>query len=500
MDRRTFLKTMGVGGLAMLNSDALVAALRKAPAGAFQPQVTTERDPHMHLINRLTFGMTPALYRQHKQLDIETWVATQLAPERIDDHDLDDKLQAFPELNRHSAEHFENGVQVGELLPPFINGWTLRATYSERQLYERLVHFWSDHFYVYIRKNIVTFFKVDEDRDAIRPNALGKFRTLLGASAKSPAMLYYLDNQLSNRAAPNENYARELLELHTLGVDGGYTEDDVKAVARALTGWSITRPQDLQPGGHFLFRRFAHDRDEKTILGITLPAGQGIEDGEAVLDLLSSHPATARFVMTKLAKRFVSDTPSPALIENLVQTFISSDGDTITVMRALLASDEFWQAPPKLKRPFEYTISLLRALNYDVRRPEVLAQILFEPLMAMGHVPFHWPAPNGYPDDSRYWINNLLPRWNMAISLLEERFVAGPDFTGLSQLIRENGLRVFELDAVVPFLGHYLFGRDLTEIEQELTLDFAHSVSDNTREQVIGAMALLMASPAFQYK
>jgi uncharacterized protein (DUF1800 family) len=309
----------------------------------------------------------------------------------------------------------------------------LRAVYSERQLEEVLVDFWFNHFNVFAGKGVVRNYIGEYERDAIRPYVLGNFRDMLGATAKSPAMLFYLDNWLSSAqgakgaqgasgARPtarrssglNENYARELLELHTLGVDGGYTQQDIVNVARAFTGWSM-RPRQ---GTGFIFVASRHDRGEKIVLGHTIKAGGGIDDGERVLDLVAAHPATAKHIATSLAVRFVSDAPPQALVDRLAAAFASTNGDLRAVMRALLNSPEFLSPEAyrvKVKTPFEFVTSALRATGADVRVALPLAKTLKE----MGMPLYFCQPPTGYDDTSTAWVNAgaLVSRMNFAVDL-----------------------------------------------------------------------------------
>jgi len=303
----------------------------------------------------------------------------------------------------------------------------LRAVYSERQLEETLTDFWFNHFNVDSRKIEERPATAAYERDVIRPRVLGRFRDLLEATAKSPAMLLYLDNWLS--AAPqkgtprglNENYARELLELHTLGVDGGYTQRDVVEVARCFTGWTMTDPHD---GLGFAFKPAMHDRGEKRVLGRRIKAGGGvpgagapggIADGEAVLDILARHPSTARFIATKLARRFVADAPPQRLVDRAARTFRRTDGDLREVMRTILISPEFFDAAArraKVKSPFEYVVSALRATGAEVRD----ARPFVNTIASLGEPLYQYQPPTGYPDFARTWINTgtLVGRLNFA--------------------------------------------------------------------------------------
>ncbi|HEY1239869.1 MAG TPA: DUF1800 domain-containing protein [Bryobacteraceae bacterium] len=308
-------------------------------------------------------------------------------------------------------------------------GKLLRAVYSNRQLEEILVDFWFNHFNVYLDKGADRYLVTSYERDVIRPRVLGKFRNLLEATAKSPAMLFYLDNWQSvanpagrggrRRNGLNENYGRELLELHTLGVDGGYTQKDVTEVARCFTGWTIKQPQ---LGGEFTFNPRQHDDGEKIVLGTRIPAGGGIHDGEKVLDILSRRPATAHFISRKLATRFVADDPPSSLVDRMAQTFLKSDGDLRAVLKTMIESKEFWSVDAyrsKLKSPLEMVASAVRAVNGDVD----FAFALTNQVAQLGEPLYRKQEPTGYSDSGQEWINSagLLARMNFALSLANNR-------------------------------------------------------------------------------
>ena len=414
----------------------------------------------------------------------------------------------------------------------------IRARYSENQLTEVLTDFWFNHFNVSITDNESRPFVSSYERDAIRPHVLGDFRAMLEATAKHPAMLLYLDNARSvapegtqttcdrdrdmrsrgrggfgrrggrggfgrggfgrgvegdsemRRAIEqrrpqglNENYARELMELHTLGVDGGYTQDDVIEVARAFTGWAtyppgparraieqrIARARRIPDAGFvfeesFIFRADAHDAEKKTILGATYPAGRGIEDGLAVLDQLTAHPSTARHIATKLAVRFVSDEPPEALVDRLADHFRASGGDLLRVTRALAESPEFWQARgAKIKSPFELTASALRATGAEIEHPRAV----IEWVRRMGQPLYAYQAPTGYPDRATAWVNtgSLLNRMNFGLQLATGR-VAGLELA----LAGLNGNREPEsLDAALStYVPLLMPERDPTETVRRL--------------------------------
>jgi hypothetical protein len=309
-------------------------------------------------------------------------------------------------------------------------GKILRAVYSNRQLEEVLADFWFNHFNVFLDKGADHYLTTEYEREAIRPHVLGKFRDLLEATAKSPAMLFYLDNWESVGAstpaafaggpkAPrkglNENYGRELLELHTLGVDGGYTQKDVTEVARCFTGWSIDRPN---LGGGFRFVERQHDVGEKIVLGVKIHAGGGEKDGEKVLDIVARHPSTAHFISKKLAQRFVTDDPPPALVDRMAQTFLKTDGDLRAVIETMLESKEFWSEAAyqsKMKSPLEVVVSAVRASSGNVD----FAQALVNQVAQLGEPLYRKIEPTGYSNTSREWMNTagLMARMNFAVQL-----------------------------------------------------------------------------------
>jgi len=305
----------------------------------------------------------------------------------------------------------------------------LRAIYSNRQLEEQLDDFWFNHFNVFLDKGADRYLVTEYERDSIRPHVLGKFRDLLEATAKSPAMLFYLDNWQSvgpNAPQPrgqgnkakrglNENYGRELMELHTLGVDGGYTQKDVTEVARCFTGWTINQPNR---GGKFVFNPRLHDDGEKVVLGVTIPAGGGESDGEKVLDILNRQPATAHFISKKLAMRFVADEPPAALIDQMAATFLKTDGDIRQVMLTMIDSKEFWSVGAyrtKMKSPLEMVASSVRSVNGDVD----FATALMQQVAQLGEPLYRKLEPTGYSNSSQEWANSasLMARMNFALNL-----------------------------------------------------------------------------------
>jgi uncharacterized protein (DUF1800 family) len=318
----------------------------------------------------------------------------------------------------------------------------LRALYSERQLQEVMTDFWFNHFNIYLNKDADQYLVTAYERDVIRAHALGKFKDLLVATAQSPAMLFYLDNWLSmgpksaaavaaNKGKPgqatlglNENYGREVMELHTLSVTGGYTQQDVTELARVLTGWTI---QPLEQGAAFQFDPKKHEPGDKIVLGQTIPEN-GINEGMQVLDILAHHPNTAKFISTKLAMRFVADDPPPALVERMAQKFLATDGDIREVLRTMFKSPEFWSAKTyraKVKTPFEFAISSLRATGTDLNNPGPLLGILSK----MGMPLYQMVPPTGYSMTASTWMNSeaLIDRMNYALALSNGQ-VGGTNF------------------------------------------------------------------------
>ena len=374
----------------------------------------------------------------------------------------------------------ENGLQQPQrIVAELQTSRILRAVYSERQLQEVMVDFWTNHFNVFAGKGADRWLLPSYDRDTIRPNAMGKFSDLLEATAKSPAMLFYLDNfqsvspnanrnqaprrprllaelvnlqrrregspmqdpvmrqpPVQQRRGINENYARELMELHTLGVDGGYTQKDVQEVARCFTGWTIFQPRGgaaaanallggeaaRRSAGTFFFNGRVHDDGEKIVLGHKIPAGGGLKDGLMVLDILAHHPSTAKFIATKLVRHFVTDEPSPALVERVASTFTKTDGNIQETLKTVFLSPEFNSTTAyraKIKRPFELVISAIRALGADTNGGPGTHQWIAR----MGEPLYGFQTPNGYSDLAESWVNTggLLERMNFGLALASNR-------------------------------------------------------------------------------
>jgi uncharacterized protein (DUF1800 family) len=466
-----------------------------------------------HVLDRIGFGPRPGDIERIEQQGLTSYIDQQLHPERIPDTQMNARLEEFSTINMSSrdladkifvpANELRRDAQIKQQkaqnkeaksadsstadpskpaptpvpLPPevrqvqqmqanvpneLMQARLLREVESDRQLEEVLTDFWFNHFNVFLGKGQVREYITSYERDVIRPHVLGSFRDLLGATAHSPAMLFYLDNwqsstpnaqplvtpemqrrlnssmltpsqkqQLMSRLeaakknAPkglNENYGRELMELHTLGVDGGYTQADVVAVARALTGWTIDRPQQ---GGAFVFKPQMHDTGEKLILGVKFPAGHGEDEGERVLDLLAKHPSTAHHIAFELAQRFVADDPPPALVDRAAKRFLDTKGDLREVVRTIITSPEFYADNAyraKVKTPLEFVVSAVRATGATV----VSTQPLVAALRNLGMPLYGCQPPTGYSMTADAWVNtgSLLNRMNFALQLVQGQFAA----------------------------------------------------------------------------
>jgi uncharacterized protein (DUF1800 family) len=492
----------------------------------YRQQGLTEKQAAAHLLSRFTYGATPGEIDAVAKTGLENWFNQQLDA-KLPDDSLNSLLAGYDALklsNTKIVNEYPKNAQVlrmaisagvvnkdsvktdrkayrdlllgymqqnglkpeQELYRQFISQKVLRAAYTNNQLQEVMTSFWFNHFNVSITKNDCAQFIPAYERDVIRPNALGKFNDILLATAKSPAMLYYLDNFTSSaanddkvvnkgilrrrlmqnmtvqnadtgRAAMlmnkvqkakkaqglNENYAREVMELHTLGVDGGYTQQDVTQAAKVLTGWTIypmgrygktiknaadkIGNERLQSKGFvrdsdFLFNANRHDKTEKVVFCKHFGPDGGYEEGVQLLSMLAHNQATAKFITHKIAVRFVSDNPPQSLLDKMVKTFVTKDGDIKQVLYTMVSSPEFWSAAAvreKTKSPFELAIGSVRSLNANIVQPYQL----FSWISKMGERIYYYQAPTGFPDKGQYWINTgaLLNRMNFGLALATGR-------------------------------------------------------------------------------
>jgi hypothetical protein len=500
MNRRDFLKTIGVGaGATVVGAEFLPSTMQALAAPAAVRDALATADPTWRALNRLTFGPRPGEVDAVSKLGLRTWIAQQLDYEQIDVTDSEKRLGDFATIDMTAKELLAfKGAQEGDVVRELDHATLLRSTYSPRELYEVMVNFWSEHFSIWHQKEQDKVLKTVDDREVVRKYALGKYRDILGASAKSPAMLIYLDNAKSNKAHPNENYARELMELHTITI-GKYTEDDVKEVARCFTGWTIAGLKDPDVGT-FKFDPRIHDNGAKKVLGKVIPAGGGIQDGETVLDMLAIHPGTAELIANKLARRFIADTPPDSAVQAGKAAFLKSGGDIKATLIAILEAPEFSDPQPKYKRPYEYMVSLFRALDVNIEKsnPQLL-----QTLRNMGHLPFDWITPDGYSDYSANWEGNMLSRWNLAINLVAGK-VPGVKID-LTALVKGQNVPL-EPEAVIKYFARHLYGRDMTQAENQAIMGYLNRAGkvdltkDAGRRQVQETIGLMFAAPAFQFR
>ncbi len=529
LSRREFLKDMAFVA-AMAGLPGWTTDLDEAPplemlslnAGAYPWQWTPRSDigqgnPIITALNRIAFGPRPGDFERAQQMGVDAYIEEQLAPESIDDSALEQKLAArYPTLSMSNAELMRNYPRPApaaqrdpqakqtpgpmQVVQELQEATILRALYSQRQLHQVLVDFWSNHFSIYIAKNDCRWMKTVDDREVIRQYAFGKFKDLLLASAQSPAMLEYLDNRLNVKGVANENYAREIMELHSLGVDGGYTQKDVQELARALTGWTIMplRAASLAPdkAGTFIFDPKRHDDGAKKILGVELPAGGGINDALKIIDVLANHPSTARYLSRKLVTRFVADNPPDALVQRAAQTFAQTGGDIRAVLGTILHSDEFKNSfAQKIKRPFELIASALRALDAQIEDGRALNAAL----RLMGQGLFLHPTPDGYPDNGAAWINTsaLLARWNLALLAAANRVPRGK----VDLQAAMSGASAKTNGEVVDYWVNYILHRNISESDRQKLIN---AVGDSRATFEMAKLpllvALILASPHFQYR
>jgi uncharacterized protein (DUF1800 family) len=524
----------------------------------YQKAGLTEKEAAAHLISRFTFGATVGQVEEVTKAGLEKWFEAQLNA-GIEDKELNNKLSGYASLKMSNEEIVktypkpgqvlrvvakeeslsrdsvnkkdykkevkeymdQNGLKPQqELMKELASQKIVRAACANNQLQEVLTDFWFNHFNVAVSKNGVQQFVTSYERDVIRPNVTAKFETLLLATAKSPAMLTYLDNNKSsvneeNRMATqrliaqrqrqmvekmdttgkvkkmkqglNENYAREIMELHALGVDGGYTQADVTEAARVLTGWSLNPEMEyniklkrtavlneerLTKQGfvfdhNFLFAANRHDKGEKKVLGQVFPAGGGYEEGVRLIHLLATHPSTAKFISKKLAVRFVSDNPPKSLVDKMAKTFLDKEGDIKEVLLTMVSAPEFWSKEAlreKTKSPFELAISAVRATNAQIENPLQLYQWVSK----MGQKMYNYQAPTGFPDRGQYWINtgSLLNRMNFGLALASGR-IPGVKFNLLS--LNNNREPESAEAALAVYSKLFMPGRNIDETVKRLT-------------------------------
>jgi len=491
LSRRRFLQLAGLIAASVTACTPVYRRLAGEPPAPSAGAWPASGDAHFAALSRMTFGPRPEERARAAEIGLSAWIEEQLAYDAIDDSALNWRLQNFETLNMSATELLDwseglfDDVDQQSVPRELVRASLIRQTYSRRQLYEVMVEFWSDHFNISAEKDDCFFLKTVDDREVIRPHALGNFRDLLWASAHSPAMLFYLDNQVNHKEHPNENYAREVMELHTLGVDGGYTQQDVMELARCLTGWTV---KDAFWRGDFTFNQDFHDTGPKTVLGVTIePEGQ--REAERVIEMLAAHPATARFISFKLARRFIADDPPADLVSKGAEAFIKNSGDLRAVLRVILL-DGLPQIQPKFKRPVDFVVSALRLLNAQTDA----SPALLEYLVRLGQVPFRWPTPDGYPMVSAPWMGNLQPRWQFALALARNE-IKGTQID-LPKLVEVSGADGSA--ELTEKLSALILGAPLPLAARENLLNSLNTVDDADLPALLAAG--LIASPAFQWR
>lgn len=451
-------------------------------------------DPLLLLLKRTRFGVSAQDYAHAQQIGAAAYLDEQL---HYNELPRAAEILALATYPLTAVQAPVSGLSPDllhlEMVQQLRGKTVFLASYSERQLFEVMVDFWSNHFNVPADIAGLSLYKADHDRSVVRAHALGRFHDLLLETAKSPAMLIYLDNASNTREGPNENFGRELMELHTIGY-GHYTEQDVKEVARCFTGWTVDPNLRV-----FTFNAAAHDDDEKTVLGERIPAGGGIADGEQVLQLLARHPGTAQHVATRLAQRFVDDVPSPALIDELTAVFLARDGDIAELLRVLFASDAFAaSADRKLQRPLEFVAATVSALTPEMT--QYFGPDPREAVVSMGHPPHGWHAPNGFPDTADFWLgtSGLLGRWSFAVQLAEAR---SGEHSHVPDLIDSDALTA---ETLVDRLTDRLLHRTLLDHDRRALINFVGEGNAAAtleglalRDRAEALAGLLLSSPYF---
>ncbi len=443
--------------------------------------------PTRWLVGRITQGLTEAENNLATSLGYSGYLEYQLNHTAINDNSTTNFVNLYPTLNMQPWE-LAQLPQPSQIVRELQISTIYRAVFSKRQLFERMVEFWCDHFNIDISKSYCPWVGTVLNRVAIRPNALGTFPALLSAVAHDPSMLMSLDNDTSIAGEQNENYARELLELHSLGVDNGYTQQDVREVARCFTGWTRHDYTIPNQGLSFRFDPAKHDNGQKVVLGQVIPSGGGQADAESVLAILASHPGTAQFIATKMCKWFYGYAPPAALVSAVAATYSSTGGNIKEMLRTLFNTCDPAAALPKLKRPFHAMVSMLRATGAQVADPEPLLNHFEQ----AGQLPHTWAPPDGFPDKLNHWAGLLLPRWNFAQHLL----------TNNIQYTTTNAATLFAgattSDGAMNKLDALCYGGAMPSVEKNRIKQYM--LPDPPSEQRMReAAALVLSAPSFQW-
>jgi uncharacterized protein (DUF1800 family) len=507
LTRRTVLQA----GAATAVAAGLVTAAGASAEAATAPlaPVALSRDPALHALRRLTYGPTPGLIRTVRRVGVNAWLEAQMSPARIPDRTVDAIIKTrFPHMLLSSAQIRTRRDDDSWQAMRELRGVTIvRAVWSQRQVQEVLHGFWSDHFYTHPTEGAAFWGKFDEDK-RLRANTFTSFGRLLNLSASSPAMLSFLNNDESSEDDINENYGRELLELHTVGLAGGYTEADVRNAALAMTGWTYDEKTLA-----FKYNPKLHYNGALRVLGWRHPnidgTAGGIETGRSLLKYLASHPATARHISTKLCRRLVADNPPASLVASTTKVFTATKGDVKSLLRHIVRSREFAASVgQKVRRPLEMVTASVRATggSYDGREGQKGANDLLWRTYEMGHAPFEWIDPDGYPDTAQAWLSSVgvLGRWNTSLAIAGNWF-GGIDMADAKTLAGGKD-RPAKAGPLVDALTVAITGQKFARAHRNAIIEYLGASEstifddDSLRWRGPRVISLILASPYMQVR
>jgi hypothetical protein len=437
------------------------------------------------LVRRVTNGVTEDELKLAQKLGYNGYLNYHLGHAKIDDGQVQTFVSQNYPLLTQTVDQLYN-IDQRLVIDQLTEGAVYRAAFSKRQLYERMVEFWSDHFNIAFPQ--VNYLKLVDDRDVIRRHALGRFPDLLKAAAHSPALLEYLDNTRNRQRTLNENFAREIMELYTLGADGGYTQGDVRELARVFTGWT------LAGRGTFSFEPSSHDFGAKTVLGQVFPAmpssagAAGKGEGDQMLDVLARHPSTAKFIARKLLRWLLQYEPTTAQVTAVATVYTKTQGDITAMVRAVLSPANVAAAAPKFKRPYTYMLSALRGVKPTVSK---VATISDRWLRLLGQPMFYWDPPDGYPDEADYWAGGVMQRWNFAVYLTTTSGELTMDVTRFTAVNTAEG--------IATAIGKELFGGEMPDRLRGQLMTYLAVQATPTQARVREAVALALSSSTFQW-
>ncbi|MGD9690880.1 MAG: DUF1800 domain-containing protein [Phycisphaerales bacterium] len=528
VERRGGLSRRRAMSRAALAAFAGLGAAAERWAAASPPSVSADVDPSSllrKLVNRITFGFTESEFALAQSLGYSGYLEHHL---NLGEDGEDPAVAAaiagsappttglFPWINASNGAIREQAVNVaaGPVTASVTDATIFRQVFSRRQLHERMVEFWSDHFNIDINIDSCTWLKLLDDRSVIRPNAMTSFEQLLNASARSAAMLNYLDNDVSRVGALNENYGRELLELHSVSVLAGYTQQDVIEVSRCLTGWTwwSRNPPTADDYGTFRYNATLHDNGSKTLSPLfnlnnpgqplVIPANGGQNDAQTVLSILAAHPSTAGFIARKLCTRFIGEDCPQKVVDAVAAAYLSTTpkGDVKTMLRTMLDPNVLADATPRIKRPVQLFASAMRSILPGTGNITAFATLKNQ-YRSAGQLHFNWSPPDGYPDTNEYWTGLLLPRWNFVASMMTNGGGSNGGINGIT--VDAAAVNAFFpaqtlRDQVIAKINQSLFGGAWPAAEQNAVRSFLPT-STLTLTQKRDALSLSLSSPSFQY-